>query len=112
MLDTGSGPNVIKEKYIPDNIIINRENILKLSDINDYLMYTLGEITPTIFKIFVKFHVVSDDFPISQSGILGNNFFKQISSSIDYTRGHLKVAGINVPFASPEINLIPPRSKN
>lgn len=102
MLDTGSGPNVIKEKFVPDSTIINHDNILKLNGINDYPVYTLGEITLTIFKLPVKFHIVPDEFPISQSGILGNDFFNQTSSKIDYADGHLNVAGINVPFSSPE----------
>lgn len=112
MLDTGSGPNVIKEKFVPDSTIINHDNILKLNGINDYPVYTLGEITLIIFKLPVKFHIVPDEFPISQSGILGNDFFNQTSSKIDYADGHLNVAGINVPFSSPESIIIPPRSKS
>ncbi|XP_067209984.1 repetitive organellar protein-like [Linepithema humile] len=112
MLDTGSGPNVVKEKYVPENTNTNHSNILKLNGINDYPVYTLGEIMLSIFEIPVKFHIVSDDFPISQSGILGNDFFKQTSSRIDYAHGHLNIAGMNIPFASPEIIIIPPRSSS
>ncbi|KAL6252035.1 hypothetical protein P5V15_015016 [Pogonomyrmex californicus] len=66
----------------------------------------------TLFKILVKFHIVTNDFPISQSGILGNDFFKQTSSTIDYAQGHLNISGINIPFSSPEIIIVPPRSES
>ncbi|KAM0730323.1 Retrovirus-related Pol polyprotein from transposon 17.6 [Formica fusca] len=112
MLDTGSGPNIIKENLIPEEININYTNILKLNGINNYPVYTLGEITLTLFEIPVIFHIVSNDFPISQSGILGNDFFKQTSSKIDYAQGHLDVSGINIPFLSPEAIIVAPRSES
>ncbi|KAM0724682.1 Retrovirus-related Pol polyprotein from transposon 412 [Formica fusca] len=112
MLDTGSGPNIIKENLVPEEININYTNILKLNGINNYAVYTLGEITLTLFKIPVIFHIVSNDFPISQSGILGNDFFKQTSSKIDYAQGHLDVSGINIPFLSPEAIIVAPRSES
>jgi len=49
---------------------------------------------------------------IFQSGILGNNFFKQTSSKIDYANGHLNVSGINISFFSPEIIIASPRTKS
>ncbi|KAM0732966.1 Retrovirus-related Pol polyprotein from transposon 412 [Formica fusca] len=112
MLDTGSGPNIIKENLVPEEININYTNILKLNGINNYSVYTLGEITLTLFEIPVIFHIVSNDFPISQSGILGNDFFKQTSSKIDYAQGHLDVSGINIPFLSPEAIIVAPRSES
>jgi len=49
MLDTGSGPNIIKENFVPKGKTVNYNNILKLNDINEYLVYTLGEITLPLF---------------------------------------------------------------
>lgn len=66
----------------------------------------------TLFGISVSFHIVSDDFPIPQSGILGNDFFKQTSSKIDYAEGHLDISGINVPFFSSETITVQPRSES
>ncbi|EFN68951.1 hypothetical protein EAG_02025, partial [Camponotus floridanus] len=84
MIDTGSGPNIIKENFKPEGIKINYRKILKLNGINDYPVYTLGEIVLTFFELPVVFHIVSNDFPIPQSGILSNEFFKQTFSKIDY----------------------------
>ena len=53
------------------------------------------EIILPLFGERVTFHIVSDDFPISQSGILGD-FFKQTSSKIDYAKGYLDVSEVNV----------------
>ncbi|KYN27992.1 hypothetical protein ALC57_02598 [Trachymyrmex cornetzi] len=36
MLDIGSGPNIIKETFIPKGSIIDHNNILKLNGINEY----------------------------------------------------------------------------
>ncbi|KYQ60542.1 hypothetical protein ALC60_00402 [Trachymyrmex zeteki] len=81
MLDTGSGPNIIKETFIPKGIIIDYNSILKLNGINEYPVYTLRKITLSVFGEEVNFHIVSNEFPISQSGILGNDFFEQSSSN-------------------------------
>jgi len=48
MLNTGSGPNIIKENFVPKGFIpktVNYNNILKLNGINKYPVYTLREIT-------------------------------------------------------------------
>jgi len=112
MLDTGSGLNIIKENFVPKNKTVNYNNILKLNGINKYPVYTLGEITLPLFEKEVTFHIVSNDFPISQSGILGNDFFQQTSSKIDYAKGYLDISGINVPFFSPETIIASPRSES
>ena len=112
MLDTGSGPNIIKETFIPKGRTIDYNNILKLNGINEYPVYTLGKITLSVFGKEVIFHIVSSDFPISQAGILGNDFFEQNSSKIDYAKGYLDISGIKVPFLSPETVIAPPRTES
>ncbi|EFN89119.1 hypothetical protein EAI_12058, partial [Harpegnathos saltator] len=63
---------------------IDSNHILKLSGINEYPVYTIGEIVIIILGIPVNFHVISDDFPIQSCGILGNDFFQQTKAKIDY----------------------------
>jgi len=43
---------------------------------------------------------------------LGNDFFKQTSSKIDYAKRYLDLSGINVPFFSPETIIASPRSES
>ncbi|KYN39383.1 hypothetical protein ALC56_06201, partial [Trachymyrmex septentrionalis] len=49
MLDTGSGPNIIKETFIPKSSTIDYNNILKLNGINEYPVYIFGKITLSVF---------------------------------------------------------------
>ncbi|EZA49467.1 hypothetical protein X777_12323, partial [Ooceraea biroi] len=55
---------------------------------------------------------VSDDFPISQAGILGNDFFVHTGSKIDYADGYLEISDMKIPFFSPETIIVPPRSES
>ncbi|KYN42690.1 hypothetical protein ALC56_02890 [Trachymyrmex septentrionalis] len=112
MLDTDSGPNIIKEKFISRDTTVNHNNILKLNGINEYPVYTLGEINLPLFENKVTFHIVANDFPITQSGILGNDFFKQTSSKIDYAKGYLDISGITIPFFSPETITSSPQTES
>jgi len=58
MLDTGSGPNIIKENFVPKGKPVNYDNILKLNGINEYPVYTLGKITLPLLGKEVTFHIV------------------------------------------------------
>lgn len=46
ILDTGSGPNIIKENFVPNDITVNYTNILKLNGIryNDFFKQTSSKI--------------------------------------------------------------------
>jgi len=78
MLDTGSGPNIIKKNFIPKCKVVNYTNVLKLNGINEYLIYTLGKITLLFLEKKVIFHIVSNDFPIPHSGILAMIFSNRL----------------------------------
>lgn len=74
MADTGSGPNIIIETFIPKGSISDNNNILKLNGINEYLVSRKNNFIG--FWIESNFSV-SNDFPISQSNILGNDLFEE-----------------------------------
>ncbi|KAL6265844.1 hypothetical protein P5V15_002665 [Pogonomyrmex californicus] len=84
----------------------------RLNGINDYPVYILGEITLTLFDTLVNFHIVPNDFPIPQAGILSKGFFQTNFSKIGYENGYLDVSGLNVPFFSSETIIAPPRSES
>ncbi|XP_036141910.1 uncharacterized protein LOC118646187 [Monomorium pharaonis] len=111
-LDTGYEINLIKENFVPKNKTINYDNILELNGIYDYPTYTLGEINLLLYGKEITFHIVTNDFPILQPSILGNDFFYQTSAKINYAKGHLDVFGINLPFFSPEMIIVAPRLKS
>jgi len=111
MLGTGFESNIIKENLVLKGKIVNHTNILKLKSINEYPVYILGEITLPLSEKEVIFHIMSNDFPIPQSDILDNDFFRQISSKMGYANEYLDVSGINIPFFSETI-IIFPRTKS
>jgi len=60
MLDTDFGPNIIKENFVPKGKTVNYSNILKLSGINEYPVYTLGEITLSFLgkELFISYRMI------------------------------------------------------
>ena len=64
MIDTGAARNLIKQKVLNPEVPINRENVLKLTGINDLPLYTLGKVKINIFgypKIFniIRMNVIN-----------------------------------------------------
>ncbi|KAL6255528.1 hypothetical protein P5V15_013868 [Pogonomyrmex californicus] len=62
-------------------------------------MTTLGLALIDILGCPVSFHLVEDDFPIPQHGILGSEFFKQFQVNVNYQENQLEWNGIIIPFA-------------
>lgn len=77
MIDTGAQPNIIKIGTLNRGVLIDNRQILKLKGIADSVMETLGVTYVHVFNILITFHVVGDDFPIVQQGILGSSFFNE-----------------------------------
>ncbi|XP_057339401.1 putative uncharacterized protein DDB_G0282499 [Microplitis mediator] len=77
MIDTGSGPNILKESFCPKGAILDKTKTIKLLGINEILVEALGEVELDFLDLEIKFLIVPDDFPIEQSGILGSNFFDE-----------------------------------
>jgi len=67
MLNTGSGPNIIRKKIFYQEITLSIIiiYILKLNGINEYPVYILENIILLCFENKVTFHIVSNDFPIT-----------------------------------------------
>jgi len=73
MVDTGAGPNLIKKgKLKPD--ASTKTILLRLTGITDGQVGTLGTADVRVLGEKITLHVVSDDFPMSQDGILGSEF--------------------------------------
>ncbi|EZA50982.1 hypothetical protein X777_10413 [Ooceraea biroi] len=112
MLDTGFRHNIIKEHFLPRGVRINHSKLFQLNGINKFPVYTLGETALSFFNTSIVFHIVPDDFPISQAGILGNNFFVYTGSKIDYADGYLEMSDMKIPFFTSETIIVPPRSES
>lgn len=59
----------------------------------------------------VKFHVISDNFPIQACEILGNDFFEQTKAKIDYLKEYLEVLNTKIPFYPPEFIVVSVHSR-
>ncbi|XP_053597668.1 uncharacterized protein LOC128668535 [Microplitis demolitor] len=77
MLDTSSGPNILKESFCPKEAISDKTKTIKLLGINEIPVEALGEVELDFLDLEIKFLIVPDHFPIEQSGILGSNFFDE-----------------------------------
>lgn len=111
LVDSGSGPNIIKRKFVTPETVVDGNEILRLSGITAHHVTTLGLALIDILGCPVAFHLVEDDFPIPQDGILGSDFFKQFRAKVNYQQNQLEWSNICIPFEEKEeIFIIPPRA--
>ena len=102
MLDTGASRNIIKENFLPPDADILRDDILKLKGIGEGVTCTLGYINIPTFGVMTTFHVVPSNFPITQSGILSADFFKDNSAKINFAKYVFEIHGVEYPFYTRE----------
>ncbi|XP_039308185.1 uncharacterized protein LOC120358336 [Solenopsis invicta] len=110
MVDTGAHPNIIKKGCVHGDITINNQEILQLTGITENAVSTLGSIEAHILETPVKIHVVPDEFPMTQQGILGTSFFKEHDACIDYAQRNLTWRNCYFPFKKYETIVVPPRT--
>lgn len=84
MVYNGSGVCLIKRSALLPHVHIDYNNVSSLSGITEDLVQTYGTTLITIANKPELFHVVSDDFPISQDALLGRPFFKKNKAIINY----------------------------
>ncbi|KYN38911.1 hypothetical protein ALC56_06910, partial [Trachymyrmex septentrionalis] len=111
LIDSGSGPNIIKKRFLKPNVPVNRNEILKLTGITTHHVFTLELGQVDILGRPVMFHLVGDEFPIPQDGI-GTDFFNQFKANVNYKTNHLEWDDIRLPFESKEILTIPARANS
>jgi len=76
LIDSESGPNIIKKNFVTSDTMVDKNEILRLSEITTYHVTTLGLALINILRCPVVFHLIKNDFPIPQNGILGSDFLK------------------------------------
>lgn len=110
LVDSGSGPNIIKKRFLKSSTPVNRDKILKLTGITAHHVTTLGLAQVDILGRPVAFHIVEDEFPIPQDGIIGSDFFNQFRVNVNYQLNQLEWDDIKIPFGVKEILTIPARA--
>ncbi|EFN78572.1 hypothetical protein EAI_13501, partial [Harpegnathos saltator] len=84
MIDSGSAVNLIRRDLLDSGVHVNNDVQLTLQGISPKPIITMGCLQITILGKLTNFHVLPDEFPFREHGILGNEFFKQHNASIDY----------------------------
>lgn len=110
MVDTGAKPNIIKKRNIHPDSKIDTTESLRLVGITDGIIATLGTSIISYLDYNIKFHLVDDDFPISQEGILGMDFLRD-AKNIDFEEQIIRWQGVNIPFSDRETIKIPARTR-
>lgn len=116
IVDTGAEISLIKCNKIGNNKIDTSE-IKDLRGIANVPVFTLGTCTLTVVnegeEVNVKFHVVSEEFPISKDGILGHNFLANHSAEVSYKTKILTTNNIRWKMYPPktEFMCVPSRSE-
>lgn len=110
MIDTGAAPNVIKKRSLHPDVEIKHDNPLYLSGISSGRVETLGSIEILVLGHSVSLHVVPDNFPIAQEGILGSDFLRD-ATNINLSEKYVEWHRNRLPFASRETIVAPARSQ-
>jgi len=109
MLDTGAAPNLVKKRSVHPETPVHTQEILFLSGITNGRIKTLGSIEVNFMGYPVTFHIVPDNFPIAQEGILGFDFLRD-ATKIDFHGKCIHWQGVIIPFALRETIVVPGRS--
>ena len=109
MIDTGAARNLIKQKVLNPEVLINGQNLLKLTGINDLRLYTLGQVKINSFGYPTIFNIIPNEVPVEEDGVLGSEFFQDNSANINYTSKCLEIENHRYTFKSTNTFTFPAR---
>jgi len=110
MLDSGADVNLIKEKFVKPSIQINKNNAVILQGISPNSVATLGTINIFILGKETEFHLIPNDAPFLQDGILGIGFLRAHNAVLDFKNKRLLYDDSSIPFTETEYITLKPRS--
>lgn len=109
MVDTGAAPNLIKKRALHPETRIRTDDPLYLSGITSGRIKTLGSAEIELIGHLITVHIVPNNFPIAQEGILGSDFLHD-AACIDFIKKCVEWQGIQIPFSARETIIVPARS--
>ncbi|KOC59991.1 hypothetical protein WH47_10119, partial [Habropoda laboriosa] len=74
MVDTGAEPNILKLRALKPDTRIDKYDRLSIRSVTHEKVITLGSAYLRLYGTPLKFHIVTDSFPINVDGILGSTF--------------------------------------
>lgn len=111
MVDTGSELNIIKQKRVNTDMGYNPAVTVKVNGITEGQTKTMGVTLLNILDDKIRFHIVTDDFPISQDGILGTPYLHSREALVDFKNQRLTIPQCHLPFHFENVVVLPARSK-
>ena len=91
MIDTGAARNIIKLKVHYPEVPINKQNVLKLTGVNDLQLYTLGQVRINIFDYPTILKIIPNEIPVEEDGVSGLEFFQDNNVNMNYTSKCLEI---------------------
>ena len=76
MIDTSAGRDMIKQNSVNPNLPIDEKIVLKLTGINNLLLFTTGQIQANILGFPNILSMIPNEVPINGDGVLGSEFFR------------------------------------
>ena len=110
MIDSGADVNLIKIGCLNSSTSFNKFHNLILQGISSKSITTLGSTNILIFGKETEFHLVPDDTPFPQHGILGTGFLRAHNAILDFQNKCLAYNNTCIPFAEATSVLLQPRS--
>ena len=77
MLDTEASVNLVKTSEVSPYVNIDTDHIIILKGITTHAIKTLGRVRVDFNNYKIDFHLITDDFSITEAGILGTEFFRE-----------------------------------
>ena len=92
--------NLIKQKVLNPEVPINKQNVLKLTEINGLLLYKLGQVKINIFGYPTIFNIIPNEVPVEEDEVLGSEFFQDNNVNIIHTSKCFEIENHCYPFKS------------
>ncbi|KAK2578538.1 hypothetical protein KPH14_012027 [Odynerus spinipes] len=110
LVDTGADISLVKENEIVPEAHRNFNKTINLKGITSEITSTIAEIPIEINKNMHNLHIVAENFPIKENGILGSDFLEKEQATLSYPSNSLEISkGTVLPFKQDTIT-IPPRT--
>jgi len=110
MLDSGADVNLIEEKFVEPSIKINKCNTVMLQSISPNSVTILGTIDISILEKDTEIHLIPNDAPFLQDGILGIGFLRTHNAVLDFKNKRLLYDDSSIPFFETEYITLKPCS--
>ena len=98
LLDTGAQVNVIRRQALSPKAKIKHHRNIRLTGIGPGQMITQGTVTIKAFGHQLRFHILPDESPLTEDGMLGAAFICRHKAKLHYDLKVMEILGRMFPF--------------